>query len=355
MTTEQTAPTTTVKAGDLARILDQVHAHQSTNELAPAICGVHLDSDRQTLHAVASDRYSLAVARTDLIAPGATWAHTIPSSAVKMLRRWSATESQDAQITIAPSTDKGSTTVSFGSDTSILAFHAVDADFPKWRSLIFGALDKKPTGDVVGLDTDYAARWQKAERNLRTWATGPRSAVLFAGDDFLGLQMPTRPHGDNDWQHDEITAAWKVSLGAHEVGADDPVDPAQFLDGVDTGAQRREFTKRLLWRTITGSEELNGIGIDDPRFHDLVNTHVYAWSTYRLMRALTVVAPAFTEKTLAELDDELQGGEFTELAWDYAQEAGHDPDAWIAEYHAAKAARAAKQTEQAAVEPEFSE
>lgn len=80
---------------------------------------------------------------------------------------------------------------------------------------------------------------------------------------------------------------------------------------------------------------------DRGRFADVVSANVYAWLAYRLMRALRDVSPALTRQTLQDLGEELEGGEFAEWAWEYACTSGYDPDAWVEQSRAARAARAA--------------
>jgi hypothetical protein len=81
---------------------------------------------------------------------------------------------------------------------------------------------------------------------------------------------------------------------------------------------------------------------DHARFAEVVNANIYAWIGYRLLRALRDVSPGLTRQTLHDLDEELQGGEFAEWAWSYAEEAGHEPEKWVAEYRAARNARTAE-------------
>lgn len=335
--------TITVTAHDLTRITGQVFPHRHPDaEYLPLLNAVHLDSDGTHLHAAATDRYTFAVARARLRAAGSKhnsepWAHTIPASAIKALRRLIKNENPHALVTITPSIEGRITHVTFEADGNSLTVQALEGTFPSWRKLIAGVIGKEPSSDVVGIDADYADRWQHAERHLVTWHTGPTSPIVFAGEDFIGLHMPVRP---SSGQYDTAVTAktWASSLGDAE-----PMEAAEALGQAAPGKQHRDFMEDLLRRVVYSGEEMDhGVRFEDPRWRDVLNTNIYAWIGVRLLRALTNASPGLTEKTLRDLDEELEGGEFSEWAWQYAQEAGHDPEKWAAEHAEHRAAKAAE-------------
>ncbi|MGB9997239.1 MerR family transcriptional regulator [Streptomyces pseudogriseolus] len=64
MTTPRTAARLSVSGPGLAAVLDAVRFAAGTDPELPVLAGVHLDAAGDTLHAVATDRYRMAVART---------------------------------------------------------------------------------------------------------------------------------------------------------------------------------------------------------------------------------------------------------------------------------------------------
>ncbi|MEU2370664.1 MerR family transcriptional regulator [Streptomyces pseudogriseolus] len=64
MTTPRTAARLSVSGPGLAAALDAVRFAAGTDPELPVLAGVHLDAEGDTLHAVATDRYRMAVART---------------------------------------------------------------------------------------------------------------------------------------------------------------------------------------------------------------------------------------------------------------------------------------------------
>lgn len=335
---------TRITAQDLARILDQVIEHRAHSDYLPFLNAVHLDADSTHLHAVATDRFTFAVARAK--AQPATdkhtvesWNRTVPAKAVKALRKLiKAEDSLTALVTITPDDDADGIAITFATDANSLTVQTTQGSFPAWRKLIAGTLAKQPTDHVVGLDSGYTARWEHAERNLRTWHTGPSSPVVFAGDDFIGLQMPTHPH-EGKYDHDSVATAWATSLGNAE-----PVDPADILNAIEANPQHRDFVEDLLRRVTVSVEDMtHAVSTEDPRWYDLLNANIYAWIGYRLLRALNGASPALTQKTLRDIDEELEGGEFAEWAWQYAEEAGYDPQKWVDDHIQRRAEQQAKQ------------
>jgi hypothetical protein len=336
-----------VTAQNLARIIGQVYPHHHwDSDVLPILASIHLDYDGTRLHAVATDRYTFAVARTNTEPPTSKhgnepWAHTVPANTLKALRKLIKTTDPRALVTITPVTEGDLTDITFTANGTIISTHAIPGEFPSWRKLIASVIDKEPTNHVVGLDSSYADRWEDGGRRLLTWHTGPTQPVVFSADDFIGLQMPVRPQM-GEFGVAPIAKEWADSLGNAE-----PAGMTETL-GQPENKPSRDFTEDLLRRVVISGEEMHmALHPDDPRWYDVLNTHIYAWMGVRLLRALSDVSPRLTEKVLRDLDEELEGGEFGEWAWQYAQEAGHDPDKWCDDNAKRRAERAAKKAAEA--------
>lgn len=63
-------------------------------------------------------------------------------------------------------------------------------------------------------------------------------------------------------------------------------------------------------------------------------TAINSWTAYRLLRALQQVDPDLLRAVPDDTDEQLEDGDIGQWAWDEAEKAGHDPEAWSDEYEA---------------------
>jgi hypothetical protein len=315
---------TTLNAHNLERIINQVRDHQDYG--FGGIDGIRFETEHSTLYAVATDRYTVAVARATTNAPTETpWAATLRQDSVKTLRRWLKTINSNDLVSLQPGTDSKQLIASDGRTT--LTFETVPAAYPKWRNLIATTLAKDPVGPVTGYTTQLLARWQHGDIQVRTWSAGADKPMVVAGKDFIGMQMPTSIQ--DGFTADAVRAEWKAEFATAE-----PVEAAEEL-AVPTTEKRktRDFTEWLLRVVATSTVDLiDGSSVHTPEFHRTIDASCAAMAAYRLMQALRTADPRLAEKTLADLHEELEGGEYSEWAWEYAQDAGHNPDEWVKQH-----------------------
>ncbi|MFB7014204.1 MULTISPECIES: hypothetical protein [unclassified Streptomyces] len=96
----------TINAHQLDRLIDKVRGHIGS-EYTPVLHGIRLDVDSTYLHAVATERYTVAVARYrhDGEQNGEPLARTIPAPYLCTLREWIST--QEGQHSVKISTEAG--------------------------------------------------------------------------------------------------------------------------------------------------------------------------------------------------------------------------------------------------------
>lgn len=325
--------TTSLRARALAEILDQVIPHMYQQEKIPLLDGVHFDSDGTNLHAIATDRYTMAAARARLRS-GTIWTATVSGMHVTYLQSWATAHGYDDTVHIASSPGE----LTFSSNQGRVTIPTFPGEFPAWRSLFRHHLDQpvQPM-ELAGLDTRYLLRWDKAGRRLRFSQASPELPLIVFGEDFLGMQMPLR-WADDGSNRETLTAAWAASIGTASTSpADLPLpDPTNAIP---------EFTRDLLHRVTLASAELyEACGPSDPSAmaaHAISGSN--AWISYRLIQALQVVDQRLAERVLADLHEELEAGDFAEIAYEDAESLGHDPEKWLEDFKTARARRAEPQ------------
>lgn len=203
---------TTITAAQLHHMLSQVKPHMSTDDTLPVINSVHLEVRDGHLFAVASDRYTLAVARTAITTPGYWTNAYLPGEHLPSLEAW--LEAAVGTVTLAVSkADDASTLTITGKTGSMTIAYNNNAykNFPNWRNLVRGEIDAKPQPvSLTAFTTKFLARWQQAGTVIQCWQNKPGSPLIVMGEtgDFLGLQMPVR----HEISRDDLTDQWRRSL-----------------------------------------------------------------------------------------------------------------------------------------------
>lgn len=184
-------------AHDLHRMLNQIAPHVSDDDTLPVITAVRIEAEGGNLFALATDRYTMGVARTGTVETE-TWHAFIPGESLPAVLAW--LHVADTSV-VQVSTDRdadGDIALELSTATSNMRITAHGSDYrnyPNWRKMITDQLesDVEPV-PMTAFTTEFLARWQQAGTVLHAWQAGPRKSLVLADDDglFLGLQMPVR-------------------------------------------------------------------------------------------------------------------------------------------------------------------
>lgn len=211
----------TLTVADLPHLLAQVADHRYRDPYSlPTLAGVRLEADTTHLYAVATDRFTLAVARTPLGTDShdsAGFAAFLTATDLTTLTALAkATRTRTATLTEQPDT----LTVRLDQHRLDLPAHHQERDtFPQWRPLLRPALRGEPAlAEEIGLAPWLLARWtahlpaRDRYTPLLVWGTGPGEPLVLArGEDFLGLQMPVTLE-DRDNSRARVREQWEPVL-----------------------------------------------------------------------------------------------------------------------------------------------
>jgi hypothetical protein len=326
---------TTINAHKLQRLITQTRPHMNPDDTLPAINGIRFECDGVYIHALATDRYTFAAARTKVREETDTWSVTISEKTLDWLTPWLEAHEGDTILDLSAGTDG----LTITDDEGKLTIPAKDSIFPKWQQLFRDSLqDASTSGDLVSLDTKMLARWKHADTHLRVWQTAAEKPLLLVGDDFLGLQMPCRYSGDNT-DRTAILGDWSGSLGKKG-------ERAETIKPLPEPGAVAEMEKDMLRRTLQSTAEMFDADTETDKgraaFIAWVHSGSYAWSAYRILQALKKADPDLAEATVRDLNEQLESGEIGEWAWDEAESAGHNPQQWHDDYEAFLKKRADK-------------
>ncbi|MFE3074165.1 hypothetical protein [Streptomyces sp. NPDC059247] len=328
--------TVTLNAHQLGRLLERTVGHIG-DEALPMLHGVLLEADATYLYAVATDRYTLAVARYRHHGlDGTPFARTLPARALPALRRW---------LTCLPGHDPVTLTLTghkarLAAPQGEMSLTTDDAqEYIDWRGLLRGIIKQTENSDGTEtacpvLDTDKISRFGAADTRLRMWVSPGRTAALLAGEDFIGAQMPMRtmesgfPTSLAD-DLDHLHTLWDATLTSALAGTE-PVSGVLARYTVP-GASRTVagITKDLLHQTMRSTRDLFEEDGDSPTaLAAHAASGVTAWSAYRYLEALHRADPKLAAQVVAETAGELDSGELGEFAYDAAHAAGFNPQSW---------------------------
>lgn len=341
--------TVTINAHQLGRLIDKTITHIGSEDTEP-LHGIRLDVDSTFLYAVASDRYTLAVARyrlNDDEQGGEPFARLIPADYLRSLREWISTQIGHACITI--STDENRL-VFTSPHTELRIAVSPSLMFPDWRGLLRTMAEQTVDGEPFpALRSGFMQRWAHAGDILRVRVTADLKAVLVFGEDFIGAQMPSRYAGVGPVKEETFEQAselWRWTLAAGERG----VDMATDMPEADPGSRYectkdvRETGESLLQEVLRSTRDVTDADYDDDR--DLWLAHIRIgvanWMAYRYLDALYQADPRKAATVVADVAEQLDSGEIGEWAWDTAEESGYDPQKWHDDYENAVAEKNAK-------------
>lgn len=327
---------TTLTAYQLTELLRRVDAHVGRNNGYGGIEGVRLDYDGQYLHAVATDRYTLAVARERAVGIAPAWAVTISAAQwtdnVATLRAWAEAHPGEDHVHLTAGTYELTATSNRGK----LVLQTGGGHFPEWRDIIRTALHHDPTESPwSGFESRLLARWETAGGRITTWQSAFDKPVVIYATNFVGLQMPMRI-GDEEspagrWE------TWKGSLG--EIGPTvEQEETFNHWEGIALAEKEllvettiEDLLKQVMRST---SNMFAGFTSDTGALTAYALAGTQSWLAYRLVKAMQMAAPDLLRKTLDDANMQLEAGEIGKWAWDAAEKAGHDPQKWHDDYEA---------------------
>ncbi|WP_159040970.1 hypothetical protein [Streptomyces sp. FxanaA7] len=334
----------TINAHQLGRLIDKTSGHMG-GENVEVLHGIRFDVDARYLHAVASDRYTFAVARYGLNHDDLDqkpFAALLPASHVVALREWLRTMKGAEQITLEVADGR----LVFRADkTEVNVLVDTGLEFPDWRGILRtlteNTVDDQP---FPCLNSSYLARFDTGDI-LRVRLTADLKAALLFGEDFIGALMPARYAGLGPAEQESFATAfnaWHWTLAAGSKDADLADLPRPERPRYEATRDVQETAADLL-RGVLGStsDTFTSDLFDDDR--DAWFAHIRAgvsdWRAYRYLDALAQVDPRAAQAVVDDTAEQLDSGELGEWAWDLAEESGFEPKKWEEDHEA----RVAKQ------------
>lgn len=336
----------TINAHQLGRLIEKTIGHMGS-EYIEILHGIRLDVDAHYLHAVASDRYTMAVARYGLTEnEDEPWARTIPAEYLPALREWINSHQGDSWITIEAGEDRivfdsARTTYSVALNRSL--------EYPDWRGILRKLTENTVEGEPFPLlNSRYFARFGATEGLLRVRLAGDTKAALLLGEDFIGAIMPARYEGLEPAKQEPFPAAvntwrWTLAAGSKDADMDGMPKPEYSRYEASTDVQETgEGLLRSVLQSTSNAVDTSYFNDDSEAWYAHIRSSVANWRAFRYLNALAKVDPRIAAQVVADTAEQLDDGALGEWAWDEAEKAGHNPKKWDDDYSNALRERAAE-------------
>ena len=344
----------TINAHQLGRLIDKTSSHMGS-ERVEVLHGIRFDVDARYLHAVASDRYTFAIARYGLNHDDCDqkpFAALLPASHVQALREWLRAMKGAEWITL----DVTDGRLVFKADkTEFNVLVDTDLKFPDWRGILRTLTENTVDGEPFScLNSSYLARFDTGDI-LRVRLTADRKAALLFGEDFVGALMPARYAGLAPAEQESFATAcnaWQWTIAAGSKGASMEGLPQPARSRYEATRDVQETAADLL-RGVLGatSDTFTSDLFDDDR--DAWFAHIRAgvsdWRAYRYLDALAKADPRAAQAVVDDTAEQLDSGELGEWAWDLAEESGFGPQKWQDDHEARVAKQMAEEPRKWAV------
>jgi len=199
----------TIADHTLSRLVAQTRPHVGNLVDAEAVQCITFDHDGRHLYAMATNRYTIAVARTQVTGgDDEPWAAIVHRTQIPELA--AAVRLLDADTVQLERTD--SQLILSGKRG-----HRVAVDFSPytkapldWRKLLLPALEKPAADAQMAMDPKFFGAWKNLPKPVQMWSTGEGRMSLIVAADFLGGQMPIRREGADLELRRELDA-WKAA------------------------------------------------------------------------------------------------------------------------------------------------
>jgi hypothetical protein len=199
----------TIADHTLSRLVAQTRPHVGNLVDAEAVQCITFDHDGRHLYAMATNRYTIAVSRTQVTGgddqPWSAIVHRLQlpdvAAAVKLLD----TQPVHLERTGDQLILSGQKGHRIAVDLSPYAKEPLD-----WRKLLLPALEKPAANAQMAMDPKFFGAWKNLPKPVQMWSTGEGRMSLIVAADFLGGQMPIRVREDDMALRRELDA-WQAA------------------------------------------------------------------------------------------------------------------------------------------------
>ncbi|MET7688047.1 hypothetical protein ABZT06_08705 [Streptomyces sp. NPDC005483] len=203
----------------LSRLVAQTKPHIAGKDDPEALQSIAFDHDGTWLYAFATNRFTLAVSRTQVTGgDDKPWAAVVHRMQIPELA--AAIRLLDAKPINIERT--GTQLVLSGESGSriAIALSQPDKEPMSWRKYLLPLLEKKAATAEMSMTPKFFGAWKDLPGPVSMWCVGEMKPTLILASDFVGMQMPVRTAESHDLTVRRELDAWKAAK------RDEPEEPA---------------------------------------------------------------------------------------------------------------------------------
>lgn len=209
----------TIADRTLSRLVAQTKPHMGEKSDVESVQNITFEYEGGVLYAVATNRFTLAVSRTQ-----ATGGDDQPWSAIVHRMQVPEVEAAIKLLDAKPVTLErtGDQLILSGESGSRIAialspFAKLPVD---WRKVMLAAIERPASSAQMAMTPKFFGAWKNLPGPVQMWSTGDGKPTLIVAADFIGAQMPVRAR---DSESDTLRRELDAWLAAKR---DDTAQPA---------------------------------------------------------------------------------------------------------------------------------
>ncbi|MEU0818871.1 hypothetical protein [Streptomyces mirabilis] len=205
----------------LSRLVAQTKPHMGARDDVEALQSITFDHDGTYLYAMATNRFTLGVARTQLLkAEDEPWTAVVHRTQVPEVA--AAIKLLDAKPVNLERTE--TQLVLSGESGSRIAINLLQ---PKqapvsWRKYLLPQLGKAAAVSQMAMTPKFFGAWKDLPGPVQMWSVGEGKPTIIVAADFIGMQMPVRRSDSDDLTLRRELDAWQAAK-QDEAPAAEPV------------------------------------------------------------------------------------------------------------------------------------
>lgn len=200
----------TIADRTLSRLVAQTKPHMGDGNDVEALQSIALDHDGTHLYAMATNRFTMGVARTQLLkAIGEPWTAVVHRLQVPELA--AAIRILDAKPINLERI--GTQLVLSGASGSRIAIELLQPDKQplNWRKYLLPLLDEAAASSQMSMTPKFFGAWKNLPGPVQMWSVGDARPTLILAADFIGMQMPVRTSESHDLTVRRELDTWKAA------------------------------------------------------------------------------------------------------------------------------------------------
>lgn len=209
----------TIADHTLSRLVSQTRPHMATKADPETLQSIAFDHDGTYLYAMATNRFTMAVSRTQLSrAEAEPWTAVVHRLQVPELV--AAIRLLDSKPINIERTEERLVLAGASGSRITIALSQPDKEPLSWRKFLLPQLEKQAASSQMAMTPKFFGAWKDLPGPVQMWSVGEGQPTLIVAADFLGMQMPVRRTGEDLTLRHELDA-WA------DAKKPEPAEPAE--------------------------------------------------------------------------------------------------------------------------------